>query len=188
MLAHKRRQLEHGPRGFTLVELMVVVVIVSILATLAVYGTRRYISSSKTGEAAQLIGSIKAAEENYKDETFQYLKVTDSLADYYPNNTKPGQSKMAWGGAPNDVAARWATLGVQPAGPVLFVYSCVAGTADEAIVSPGTDITIGNWPSAASGQPWYVVKAVADLDAGDVRTVYVSPNFTSQIFSANEGD
>ena len=53
------------------------------------------------------------------------------------------------------------------------------------------DISIGNWPSSGSayGEPWYVVKAVADLTAGGShQTVYVGSSFTNQIFSAHEGD
>lgn len=174
-------------RGFTLVELMIVVVIMSVLATLAVYGTSRYIASSKTSEAVQMIGSIKAGEEAYKDETFGYLKVTDSLSSYYPQSPNYGQYKVQWGGAPTEVAAKWATLGVNPSGPVLFGYACVAGAATDTMPAPG-DITIGNWPSAAPGAPWYVVKAIADLDAGGVKTVYVGASFTTQIFSANAGE
>jgi len=177
--------------GFTLVELMVVVAIVSVLATLGVYGPRRYIASSKTGEAVQMLGSIKAAQESYKDETFQYLNVSESFTDekYYPSNSKPGQAKAMWGGT-DELAQKWATLGVNPNGPVLFVYACVAGGPAEAVPSPAEsgDITVGNWPTAAPGTPWYVAKAKADLDAGGAYTVYVAPSFTTQIFSANEGE
>ena len=57
-------------RGFTLVELMIVVVIIGILASLAIYGVRKYVSNSKSAEARQGIGFIsKAAMTAYEGET-----------------------------------------------------------------------------------------------------------------------
>lgn len=167
---------------------MIVVVIIGVLATLAMYGTKRYITSSKTGEAVQFIGTIKAAEETYKDETFQYLKVSDSLTDFYPKSPHRGQYKVQWGGEPQASLDKWTMLGVHPSGPVWFVYACTAGGAEDAIAAPGDGITVTNWPSGTQGAPWYVVKAVADLDESGPETVYVSANFSNQIFSANEGD
>ena len=66
-------------RGFTLVELMAVVVMVAVLATLAVYGVRKYVFAAKASEAFTMINAIKAAEEAYRDETFVYLNVSGSL-------------------------------------------------------------------------------------------------------------
>ncbi len=52
-------------RGFTLIELMIVVAIIGILAVLAIYGVSRYLKTSKTAEATNNLGAVaKNASES----------------------------------------------------------------------------------------------------------------------------
>jgi type IV pilus assembly protein PilA len=177
-------------RGFTLVELMVVVAMVGILATLAVFGVKKYLNSSKSSEAIQMIGSIKAAQESYRSETFSYLDVSGahalSQSTFYPT-ASPGTQSVQWGATGTAQGVNWQSLGVTADAPVRFAYGCAAGGSSDAVPAPLKNFTPTGWPGAST-QPWYVVEALGDLDADGTYSNFVSSSFVGQIFIDKESE
>jgi type IV pilus assembly protein PilA len=187
---HKSRH--RSAEGFTLVEMMTVVVLVGVLATLAVYGVRKYILSAKSSEAVSMMASIKGAEEAFKDETFVYFDVSTSFTttNWYPTTT-PGQVKVQWGGGNATLQKNWQVLGVRPNGPVQFAYAVVAtapGSALPAVPTITKDNSGLRLPPTAD-QWTYVAAAKADLGGrAGVSTVVLSHSLSSEIFIENDGE
>lgn len=66
-------------KGFTLIELMIVVVIVSILSIMAIPNFMNYQCKSKQGEARQSLGAVAKCEEAFKSEYDRYSTSPDSI-------------------------------------------------------------------------------------------------------------
>jgi type IV pilus assembly protein PilA len=170
-------------RGFTLAELMIALAITAILAALAVYGVRRYVLVAKTSEPIEIINSVRAAEEAYKDETFTYLSTTSSLSTYFPAAPDGGKRSWTTGGAGD---AKWNELGVRAGAPVAFGYACVAGAANAALPTLGISGNV-NYPNPTPA-PFYVVKAVGDRDQDSIYAVLLGSSFTDEIYSEKEDE
>lgn len=133
-------------RAFTLLELMTVVAIVGVLATLGLVAYRKFIASAKSSEAIYMVGAIRAAEESYRAETLTYLNVTAAFDKFYPHAaTVPGNMKLAWDAPTHPDYAAWRQLGARPDGPVYYGYKVAAGLAGA--VPPALDIAASpTWP------------------------------------------
>jgi type IV pilus assembly protein PilA len=167
-------------RGFTLTELMVVVAIVAVLAVLAVWGVNKYVRSSKATEAIQMIGSIKTAQEAFREETGVYLNVSDNG----PYPAAGVNQKHHWGMPTHADYARWQTLGVSTPNPVIFGYITNAGGPTDTVPDMGTlQQTLTFTPN---GEPWYVVKAECDRNGNSLKAIFVGSSFTQEVYGENE--
>ena len=107
-------------KGFSLIELMTVVLIMGILAAVAIPSYMKYIRKSRLSEALTNLASIDTYEESYFSENDQYLCLVAN-----PATVPTGGNKVAFtGGLPD-----WSALGsvVASGTPVYFQYQAWAG-------------------------------------------------------------
>jgi prepilin-type N-terminal cleavage/methylation domain-containing protein len=154
MLARRRT------RAFTLIEVMIVLVILSVLGLIATVAYRKWVRSSYMGEAQDMLQTIRAAEESFKAENGAYLNVSTDLkqTSLYPTASPAASAKVMWG-----IDPAWSALTVQASAPVRFGYAVVAGPANTA---PPTITVNGSSPdlTAMAANPWFVAVAMCDED------------------------
>lgn len=177
-------------RGFTLVELMTVVVIAGTLAALAFASLRHHVSAAWSAEALNMVQSIRAAQERWRSEHMMYLDVSTDEA-WYPRDPRVApRAQQAFYYAPEDDTHRdgdeWLLLRPTAPGAVRYGYLVNAGVAGDPMTAPSAPGPAVTWP--ATTDSWYVIQAIGDPDGDGVVSYYRASSLDGDVFSVNHGE
>jgi prepilin-type N-terminal cleavage/methylation domain-containing protein len=174
-------------RGFSLVELMVVVAIVAVLALVGVTLFRRWVYHSRSVEAMAMVQSIRTAQERWRAETGAYLDTSTTISTWYPM-ASPGKTLYEWHQVGHADYARWQLLNPTISGPVQFGYATKAGAPFSAMAMPSSN-SKPTWPATTDiTQPWFVIQAMGDTDENGVNAYYVASSLNGEVFKEAEGE
>ncbi len=146
--------LRKSNKGFTLIELMIVVAIIGILAAIAIPNFLRFQLKSKSSEGKVNIAAIRTAEEAYMAEFGSYVSAINTPP------TIPGVTKADF--TNGGYATFNDTLGWLPEGQVYFVYGVTAA-------ANSLDYTVdaaANIDGDTANQTWAYSKVTTAIQTG----------------------
>ena len=127
----KWQTLRKRSKGFTLIELMIVVAIIAILAAIAIPQYKKFQAKAKAAEAKTNLGAIASCEESYHAEHDKYIACAKT-----PSSAPSSKDNFTGGG----YADFKNNLGFEPAGKVRYAYQV-----------SGSDLNSGFKANAVSG-------------------------------------
>jgi prepilin-type N-terminal cleavage/methylation domain-containing protein len=185
---HDRGSARRHERGFTLLELMAAVVILSILAAVVIpYFFKESRKAKGKTEVTSMFGELSAKQEQFKVDNAQYFPFGGGATAACP--TPPAGQAV-------DVTAcaaaggTWAPTGVPalrvvtPQNNVWCSYTITSGLSGTTPTPPAGFTVPPGTPIAS----WYFLVATCDLDAsGPPNTTYFTSSFDATLQVQNEG-
>jgi len=121
-------------RGFTLLELIIVIIIIGVLATLGFTQYVKMVEKSRTAEAKMILGQIRSAQRAYFTEKNTYTSaIGDLFVEGVPLNCTMGNNTHYFNYtvlSNNASATRCTTLGKTPVGTTAYVINVTYDTGD----------------------------------------------------------
>jgi type IV pilus assembly protein PilA len=179
-----RRRERAQNAGFTLTELMAVVAIMGILATLGIASVVKHVADAKATESTALIQAIRGAQESQRSESGMYLDVSTTAGpQWYP--AAPDGKARAWQFPSHADYARWRLLGISRPEGTRFGYLVNAGPPNAAMTVPQSS-SKPTWPVPAD--PWYVIQAAGDRDNDDINMVVVTSSINGELYVERDSE
>lgn len=160
----------NSARGFTLVELMIVVAIVGILAAVASVAYTKYLKSAKITKLKQYAMEVANAQEQYKSQNSGYLDIGDNSNNAYSEGDAKWENLLGF--SKKGLAAQNITI------------HTVAGDSTSTVCG---DVCEGLEPDLTT--IWYAVRVQQDFDTDTTEKTTIV--LTSEIESPmlfNEGE
>lgn len=138
--------------GFTLIELMIVVAVISVLAAVAIMSYSVYQRRAKAGEVTEMLSAVYAAQESFRGVAGRFQN-----AGWCPPNAPVGGEDLPFADCAEADLRAWRELGITLPRETVFTYRVFAW-------GPGT----GNTECGPPGNPGERAWVLDDLDPCDL--------------------